>query len=137
MHGVLARLQSEGSVMSVAPPWRASGGLWFSTPEAGDRAMARIAECREARAKPVVEKRPFSKGAPKGGRNPDYMTMECVREEVVRLLESRPMSEADIERAMGRTRPLKKQMRALLEEGTVRHVLVDGKWLWSLPDPMD
>lgn len=136
MYGILAHLKQEGVLGHCAPPWKSDKGLWYSTPEAGEKADAILHEHRASsiRSRP----KPFSKGTPKGGRNPDYMTMECIREETVRCLEVRPMSERELMEQMGRTRSLKKQLRVLLEEDTIRYVYSDGEWKWTLADvPMD
>lgn len=128
-------MEEEGSVRIATTP-RNRGGLWYSSDRAEERAKARIAECRSHSSRYSVPK-PFSKEQSLGGRNPDFMTMDCLREEVVRMLEESPLSEKEIMDRMGRTRPLKKQLRALWDEGTIEHAKCEGEWKWALePSPI-
>jgi len=131
--GILRTMKAEGLVnnrMSVK-----DAGYWYSTQEAYKDACSKTDVERDRSS---IYDKPFSKGEPLNGRNPDFASKKDLGAYICELLgASGPLSEAEIKSSLGRTRPIKKLLRTMWGEGVVTMVMDRGEWRYALPEPSE
>lgn len=103
--------------------------LWYSSDEAF-KELNKMVQEGYGRANKGLD---FSKGAPIGGRNPDFMTQENLKKSIIDILsDSIPKSENEIMKNLERTRPIKKVLNRMWCDGELDMNYIDGVWKWML-----
>ncbi len=131
--GILRRMKINGVIDRRMS--KKNSGYWYSTQEAFEDACSKTDVERDRSS---MYDKPFSKGEPLNGRNPDFVSTKDLEAYVCELLnESGPLSEAEIMESLGRTRPIKKVLRGIWNEGRLAMVKDRGEWRYALPEPSE
>lgn len=126
--GYMRILVSKGSMRGAVLPSQ-DITLWYSTDEAYDE-LNRMVEAGYGRANKGLD---FSKGAPVGGRNPDFMTKENLKKGIIEVLSDNiPKSDSEIMACLERTRSIKKMLNRMWCDGELDMKYIDGIWRWTL-----
>lgn len=131
--GYMRILVTRGSVKGAILPSQ-DYTLWYSTDEAFEE-LDRMVKAGYGRANKGLD---FSKGAPVGGRNPDFMTQDNLKKGIEDILSDNvPRSEDEIMVCLERTRSIKKMLNRMWCDGELDMNYVDGVWKWILKSETD
>ena len=124
MRILVARGLVKGAVLSSQ-----DSTMWYSSDEAF-KELEKMVDSGYGRSSKGLN---FSKGAPIGGRNPDFMTQENLKKSIISLLSDNvPRSVDEIMADLERTRPIKKMLNRMWCDGELDMNYIDGVWKWML-----